>query len=180
MLTHVSLWANTHATHTFLPDSLSAFLRCYPQVSITLEEHTSPEIVMAVVRGEVEVGVVAESVEGVLSATPHEIAAAVWSRGRPVLTDREASRCRRPAPARPGRRRAGRLSLRHRRPRPARASVTGRRPLHPFSAALFVFCNPAGARRSNKGAGLSVAGGDPAGSRAASGGTPHSGLCRTR
>lgn len=61
---HVSLWANTHATHTFLPDSLSAFLRRHPQVSITLEEHTSPEVVMAVARGEVEVGVVAESVEG--------------------------------------------------------------------------------------------------------------------
>lgn len=61
---HVNLWANTHATHTFLPESLSAFLRSHPQVSITLEEHTSPEIVMAVARGEVEVGVVAESVEG--------------------------------------------------------------------------------------------------------------------
>lgn len=61
---HVSLWANTHATHTFLPDSLSAFLKRHPQVSITLEEHTSPEVVMAVARGEVEVGVVAESIEG--------------------------------------------------------------------------------------------------------------------
>nr|WP_319564681.1 LysR family transcriptional regulator [uncultured Rhodoferax sp.] len=61
---HVSLWANTHATHTFLPDSLSAFLKRHPQVSITLEEHTSPEVVMAVARGEVEVGVVAETVEG--------------------------------------------------------------------------------------------------------------------
>lgn len=61
---HVSMWANTHATHTFLPDSLAAFLRRYPQVSITLEEHTSPEVIMAVVRGQVEVGVVAESVEG--------------------------------------------------------------------------------------------------------------------
>lgn len=61
---HVSMWANTHATHTFLPDSLAAFLRRYPQVSITLEEHTSPDVIMAVVRGEVEVGVVAESVEG--------------------------------------------------------------------------------------------------------------------
>ena len=61
---HVNLWANTHATHTFLPESLSAFLRSHPQVSITLEEHTSPEIVMAVARGEVEVGVVADSVEG--------------------------------------------------------------------------------------------------------------------
>lgn len=61
---HVSLWANTHATHTFLPDSLAAFLRRHPQVSISLEEHTSPEVVMAVARGEVEVGVVAELVEG--------------------------------------------------------------------------------------------------------------------
>lgn len=61
---HVSLWANTHATHAFLPDSLSAFLKRYPQVSISLEEHTSPEVVMAVARGEVEVGVVAESIEG--------------------------------------------------------------------------------------------------------------------
>ncbi|WP_290871807.1 LysR family transcriptional regulator [Aquabacterium sp.] len=61
---HVSLWANTHATHTFLPDSLAAFLRQHPQVSITLAEHTSPEVVLAVARGEVEVGVVADRVEG--------------------------------------------------------------------------------------------------------------------
>ncbi|WP_068826539.1 LysR substrate-binding domain-containing protein [Pseudomonas sp. BMS12] len=61
---HVSLWANTHATHTFLPDSLAAFLRQHPQVSISLEEHTSPEVVMAVARGEVEVGVVADLIEG--------------------------------------------------------------------------------------------------------------------
>lgn len=61
---HVGLWANTHATHAFLPDSLAAFLKRHPQVSITLEEHTSPEVVMAVARGEVEVGVVAESVPG--------------------------------------------------------------------------------------------------------------------
>jgi DNA-binding transcriptional LysR family regulator len=61
---HVTLWANTHATHSFLPDDLADFLRWYPQVSVTLAEHTSPEIVMAVARGEVEVGVVAERVEG--------------------------------------------------------------------------------------------------------------------
>ncbi|MFC5303187.1 LysR family transcriptional regulator [Azospira restricta] len=61
---HVVLWANTHATHSFLPDDLAAFLRANPQVGVTLEEHTSPEIVMAVARGEVEVGVVAERVEG--------------------------------------------------------------------------------------------------------------------
>lgn len=61
---HVSLWANTHATHTFLPDSLSSFLQRHPQVSISLEEHTSPQVLMAVARGEVEVGVVAGSIEG--------------------------------------------------------------------------------------------------------------------
>lgn len=61
---HVSLWANTHATHTFLPNSLATFLQRHPQVTITLEEHTSPEVVMAVARGEVDVGVVADLVEG--------------------------------------------------------------------------------------------------------------------
>lgn len=61
---HVTLWANTHATHSFLPDDLAHFLRAHPQVSVTLEERTSPEIVMAVARGEVEIGVVAETVEG--------------------------------------------------------------------------------------------------------------------
>jgi len=61
---HVALWANTHATHSFLPDDLAIFLRTHPQVSVTLEERTSPEIVLAVARGEVELGVVAETVEG--------------------------------------------------------------------------------------------------------------------
>ena len=61
---HVSLWANTHATHSYLPDDLADFLRHHPQVSVSLEEHNSPEIVMAVARGEVDVGVVVESVEG--------------------------------------------------------------------------------------------------------------------
>ena len=61
---HVSLWANTHATHAFLPDSLSTFLQRHPQVTISLEEHTSPEVIMAVARGEVDVGVVADLLEG--------------------------------------------------------------------------------------------------------------------
>jgi DNA-binding transcriptional LysR family regulator len=56
---HVSLWANTHATHTFLPADLAEFLREHPQVSVTLEEHTSPDVALAVAKGEVEVGVVA-------------------------------------------------------------------------------------------------------------------------
>lgn len=61
---HVSLWANTHATHTFLPGDLADFLSDNPQVSVTLEEHTSPHIALAVAGGEVEVGVVAGNVEG--------------------------------------------------------------------------------------------------------------------
>ena len=61
---HVTLWANTHATHSFLPGDLAGFLRRHPQVSVALEEHTSPEIVLAVARGEVDVGVVAERIEG--------------------------------------------------------------------------------------------------------------------
>ncbi|MES2610515.1 MAG: LysR substrate-binding domain-containing protein [Pseudomonadota bacterium] len=58
---HVSLWANTHATHTFLPDDLAGFLKQHPQVSVTLEERTSTEIVVAVASGEIEVGVLADS-----------------------------------------------------------------------------------------------------------------------
>lgn len=61
---HVSLWANTHATHSFLPDDLADFLKQHPQVSVSLEEHTSTEIALAVASGEVEVGVLAEAGSG--------------------------------------------------------------------------------------------------------------------
>lgn len=61
---HVSLWANTHATHTFLPDDLAGFLKRHPQVSVSLEERTSTEILMAVASGEIEVGVLADSGTG--------------------------------------------------------------------------------------------------------------------
>jgi len=58
---HVSLWANTHATHTYLPDDLAGFLRQHPQVSVSLEERTSTDIVVAVAGGEIDVGVLADS-----------------------------------------------------------------------------------------------------------------------
>jgi len=61
---HVSLWANTHATHTFLPDDLAGFLKQHPQLSVSLEEHTSPQIALAVSSGEIEVGVLAEIENG--------------------------------------------------------------------------------------------------------------------
>ena len=57
----VSLWANTHATHTFLPDDLAGFLKRHPQVSVSLEERTSTEIAMAVAHGEIDVGVLADA-----------------------------------------------------------------------------------------------------------------------
>lgn len=62
---HLSLWANTHATHSYLPDDLADFLRKHPQVSISLEEHNSPDIIMAVARGEVDVGVVVGRIDDV-------------------------------------------------------------------------------------------------------------------
>ncbi len=57
----VSLWANTHATHSFLPDDLAGFLKRHPQVSVSLEERTSTEIAMAVAHGEIDVGVLADA-----------------------------------------------------------------------------------------------------------------------
>ena len=69
---HVSLWANTHATHTFLPDDLAGFLKRHPQVSVSLEERTSAEIVVAVANGEIEVGVLADSGTGAgVELAPH-------------------------------------------------------------------------------------------------------------
>lgn len=69
---HVSLWANTHATHTFLPDDLAGFLKQHPQVSVSLEERTSTEIALAVASGEVEVGVLAEAGAGAgVDMTPY-------------------------------------------------------------------------------------------------------------
>lgn len=57
----VSLWANTHATHSYLSDDLAGFLKRHPQVSVSLEERTSTEIAMAVAHGEIDVGVLADA-----------------------------------------------------------------------------------------------------------------------
>lgn len=76
---HVSLFANTNATNSFLPDDLGSFLRAYPQVSITLEEHTSPDIVRAVAAGQADLGVVAgqDGAEG-LRFLPYRQDRLVW------------------------------------------------------------------------------------------------------
>jgi len=57
---HVKIWANTNAIHTYLPDDLGAFLEINPDVSVTLEEHSSEKIALAVANGDIELGVVAE------------------------------------------------------------------------------------------------------------------------
>ncbi|OFC69696.1 LysR family transcriptional regulator [Alteromonas confluentis] len=58
--THIKLWANTNAIHTYLPDDLAEFLEQYPNVKLILEEHSSEEIAAAVASGEIEIGIVAE------------------------------------------------------------------------------------------------------------------------
>ena len=47
-----------------MPDDLAGFLKRHPQVSVSLEERTSAEIVVAVANGEIEVGVLADSGTG--------------------------------------------------------------------------------------------------------------------
>lgn len=56
---HIRLWANTHATHTYLPDDLAQFLKQHEQVRVSLEEHPSADILRAVAQGDVDIGIVA-------------------------------------------------------------------------------------------------------------------------
>ena len=60
MQTHVKIWANTNAIHTYLPDDLGHFLELHPHVKLVLEEHGSEEIAAAVAKGDIEIGIVAE------------------------------------------------------------------------------------------------------------------------
>lgn len=60
-LSQVKLWANTNAIHTYLPEDLGNFLEDNHDVRVALEEHTSDEIISAVAKGEVELGIVAEN-----------------------------------------------------------------------------------------------------------------------
>jgi DNA-binding transcriptional LysR family regulator len=54
-----SLMANSNAIASFLPLDLPAFLVRHAQVRLTVEEHTSAQIVMAVAAGRADLGVVA-------------------------------------------------------------------------------------------------------------------------
>jgi DNA-binding transcriptional LysR family regulator len=56
--TQVTLFANSSAIASFLPDDLEEFLRAYPDVRVSLEERMSHDIVAAVTEGRADLGVV--------------------------------------------------------------------------------------------------------------------------
>src|ERR1700754_37060 len=56
----VRLWANTSAVTQFLPRDISAFITANPGIRIELEEQNSDEIVLAVLDGRADVGILAD------------------------------------------------------------------------------------------------------------------------
>ncbi len=54
----LTLYANSSAIASFLPDDLGAFLRAHPDVRVSLEERMSHDIVAAVAEGRADLGVV--------------------------------------------------------------------------------------------------------------------------
>jgi len=59
----VRLWSNTAAIATFLPGELCRFLADHPDLSIDLDERTSPDIVQAVGQQRADLGIVADSTD---------------------------------------------------------------------------------------------------------------------
>lgn len=56
---HITLFANTNAINSYLPEDLAHFFARYPTVRITLEEHTSHDIGAAVAAKRADIGIVA-------------------------------------------------------------------------------------------------------------------------
>jgi DNA-binding transcriptional LysR family regulator len=59
---HVRMWANTSAIIQFLPVDLASFLREQPLIRISLAEEWSEQIIAALVAGETDLGIFADSV----------------------------------------------------------------------------------------------------------------------
>lgn len=59
----IRLLANTVAVTEFLPEPLASYLAANPNINIDLEERLSYEIVQAVAAGNVEIGIVADTVD---------------------------------------------------------------------------------------------------------------------
>jgi DNA-binding transcriptional LysR family regulator len=68
---NVTLFANSTAVSSYLPDDLASFLRERPTVRVSLEERVSTEIVAAVAEGRADLGIV------------------TWEEGHPELTFRQ-------------------------------------------------------------------------------------------
>lgn len=58
---HVRMWANASSVIQFLPQSLSGFARKHPDIRIGLEEKLSQQIIDAVLTGQSDLGVFADS-----------------------------------------------------------------------------------------------------------------------
>jgi len=58
---HVRMWANASSVIQFLPQSLSGFVRKHPDIRIGLEEKLSQQIIDAVLTGQSDLGVFADS-----------------------------------------------------------------------------------------------------------------------
>jgi len=56
----VRLWANTSAVTQFLPTEIAAFVMANPRIRIELEEQNSSEVVLAVLDGRAEIGILAD------------------------------------------------------------------------------------------------------------------------
>ena len=58
---HVRIWANASSVIQFLPQSLSGFMRVHPDIQIGLEEKLSQQIIEAVLAGQIDLGMFADS-----------------------------------------------------------------------------------------------------------------------
>jgi DNA-binding transcriptional LysR family regulator len=56
----VRLWANTSATTQFLPGDLAGFVAAHPGIRIELNEYNSADVVLAVLEGRAELGILDE------------------------------------------------------------------------------------------------------------------------
>ncbi len=59
LTTHLTLFANNNVVNFHLPDDLARFFAAHPSVRITLEERLGHDIVLAVVQGRADLGVIA-------------------------------------------------------------------------------------------------------------------------
>lgn len=65
---NVAVMANAYASNCFLPGYLAGFADDYPDVRVTIEEHSSPEIIRAIQAGVAEIGIAS------MESFPEEIA----------------------------------------------------------------------------------------------------------